>query len=423
MDNQSKPNRSTNLATGRVRNSLWSRRSWLQRTAAAGAIAGVGLRDARADVRERPVLVIVELSGGNDGLNTLVPFGDDAYYRHRPTLGIAANELLKVDEHFGFNAGASGLHRLWQTGDLAAIHGCGYEQPSYSHFTSMGYWHTAAPHSGQVHGWVGRLADALAPEAPPNFLINVGATQSLAVAARHHVPVVFDDPARFQREQLAQAGEAARVAAPPTVRARHSTHRFVRDVARSAQASAAAVRGAWENYSSPIDYGIAPLDLPKVAACISAGLPAQLYYVSFRNNAFDTHVQQGPLHQRLLSYAADAIHGFVRDMQRMGLGKRVTLMAFSEFGRRVGENANQGTDHGSANLMFVAGENVRGGHYGELPSLVDLNAEDNLQYTTDFRRVYASVMDGWLRGGVSAAVLGGRYEPFDLFETAPGRAT
>ena len=154
--------------------------------------------------------------------------------------------------------------------------------------------------------------------------------------------------------------------------------------------------------------------------CIrDSGVPARLYYVSFRNNAFDTHVQQGPLHQRLLSYAADAIHGFVRDLQRLGHGSRVTLMVFSEFGRRLAENANLGTDHGSANLMFVAGEGVKGGHYGTPSDLRNLNAEDNLRYTTDFRAVYGSVMDGWLQGAstqkLSSKVLKGQYEALDLF--------
>jgi len=159
----------------------FSRRDVLKTGLLAGlggaGLGGVGLVNAEqppgvADsaASDDHVLVVVELSGGNDGLNTLVPYGDDAYYQQRPSLGIRADKLLRVDDHFGFNAGAQGLHRLWDSGDLAVVHGCGYDQPSYSHFTSMGYWHTAAPHSGQSYGWVGRLADALAPTAPANFL-------------------------------------------------------------------------------------------------------------------------------------------------------------------------------------------------------------------------------------------------------------
>jgi uncharacterized protein (DUF1501 family) len=189
---------------------------------------------------------------------------------------------------------------------------------------------------------------------------------------------------------------------------------FLNDVARSGREASALIREAWAAYRTPVDYGIAPVDLNKVAACIAHGLSTRLYYVAFRNNAFDTHVQQANLHTRLLSYACDAIHGFLADMERLGMADRVVLMAFSEFGRRVPENANLGTDHGAAGLMFVAGKPVRGGHYGELPSLTELDSGDNLIPTTDFRRVYATVMDGWMSPGVSSDVLGGRFEPLPI---------
>src|SRR6184192_4127568 len=143
------------------------------------------------------ILVVLELSGGNDGLNTLVPYGDDAYYRHRPNLGVPRKEVRRIDDHFGFSGGMAGFERLYKDGKLAVVHGCGYENPSFSHFTSMAYWHTAAPNSGEEYGWVGRLADSVAPEAPLNFLVNIGGRQSLAVRSRKHVPVVFDDPKRF----------------------------------------------------------------------------------------------------------------------------------------------------------------------------------------------------------------------------------
>ena len=146
------------------------------------------------------ILVVVELSGGNDGLNTLVPYGDDAYYRHRPTLGIRPQKLLKLDDHFGWNSGMTGFDRLYKDGKLAVMHGCGYEQPSFSHFTSMAYLHTAAPNSGEKYGWVGRLGDAIAPQATPNLIVNIDTSQSLAVNGQLHVPVVFDEPDRFTRK-------------------------------------------------------------------------------------------------------------------------------------------------------------------------------------------------------------------------------
>ena len=366
------------------------------------------------EARDDKVLVVFELSGGNDGLNTVVPYGDDAYYGHRPTIGIRPENLLELDDHYGFNPGMLGFQRLWRSGDLAVVHGCGYDNPSYSHFTSMAYWHTATPNGGDEFGWVGRLADALDPRGSPNFLINVASSQSLAVNSRLHAPVVFDDPDRFRRKAFAST-RAAIDGLPEPGDSANATRGYLRDVARSAREGARLVRAAWSQYSSPVDYGIVPLDLQKVAACIDGGLPTRLYYVSFRNNSFDTHVQQPALHQRLLSYACDAIHGFIRDMERLGHGDRVAVMVFSEFGRRVPENSNLGTDHGAANLMFLAGKPVRGGHYGVPPSLTELAEGDNLQATVDFRRVYATAIDGWLESGRAATVLKGDFEPLPVF--------
>jgi len=360
------------------------------------------------------ILVVLELSGGNDGLNTVVPYGDDAYYRHRPKIGIRPNRVRKIDEHFGFSSGMAGFERLYKDGKLAIAHGCGYANPSFSHFTSMAYWHTAAPNRGDEYGWVGRLADAVAPQAPSNYLVNIDARQSMAVRSKLHTPLVFDDPNKFTREGFYEERDVfAQVADAGNVE--NSSRRFLLDLARSAKSASALVKEAWANYKSPVDYGITGLDLPKVAALISAGMPTRLYYVSYRNNAFDTHVFQGDLHQRLLTYTSDAVAAFMTDLERLGRANDVVVMMFSEFGRRVPENSNLGTDHGAANVMFVAGKNVKGGHYGKLPSLTQLDDGDNLVYTTDFRQVYATMISGWLGSEASAAVLNGTFEPFDMF--------
>jgi uncharacterized protein (DUF1501 family) len=360
------------------------------------------------------ILVVLELSGGNDGLNTVVPYGDDAYYRHRPKIGIRPNRVRKIDGHFGFSSGMAGFERLYKDGKLAIAHGCGYANPSFSHFTSMAYWHTAAPNRGDEYGWVGRLADAVAPQAPSNYLVNIDARQSMAVRSKLHTPLVFDDPNKFTREGFYEERDVfAQVADAGNVE--NSSRRFLLDLARSAKSASALVKEAWANYKSPVDYGITGLDLPKVAALISAGMPTRLYYVSYRNNAFDTHVFQGDLHQRLLTYTSDAVAAFMTDLERLGRANDVVVMMFSEFGRRVPENSNLGTDHGAANVMFVAGKNVKGGHYGKLPSLTQLDDGDNLVYTTDFRQVYATMISGWLGSEASAAVLNGTFEPFDMF--------
>lgn len=374
---------------------------------AAAALAAQGRADGR-------ILVVLELSGGNDGLNTLVPYADDAYYRNRPNLGIRRERLRVIDDHFGFGGGMAGFERLYKEGKLAIVHGCGYENPSFSHFTSMAYWHTGAPNSGEEYGWVGRLADAMDPSAAPNYVVNIGTRQSLAVRSQKHVPVVFDDPNKFTQEKfyeeraaLAPLAESGPVDNP--------SRRFLLDTARSAQNASVLVRQAWSKYHSPIDYGIVGLDLPKVAALIAAGMPTRLYYTSYRNNAFDTHVFQKDTHQRLLTYASDAVAAFLRDLERIGRADDVAVMIFSEFGRRVPENVNLGTDHGTANLMFVAGKGVKGGHYGQVPSLSKLDAGDNLVFTTDFRRVYATMISGWLGYGEARGLLRGDFETFPMF--------
>jgi uncharacterized protein (DUF1501 family) len=363
---------------------------------------------------ENRILVVFEMSGGNDGLNTLVPYGDDAYYRHRPTIGLKADGLLKLDDHFAFNSGMVGFERLWQAGKLAIVHGCGYDNPSFSHFTSMAYWHTAAPNSGAEYGWVGRLADGMDPSGAPAFIVNVAATQSLAVKSRDHVPVVFDDPEKFRRAGFAEERALFEHVAADGADG-NASRQFLRGIAQSALDASALVREACAAYRTPIDYGLVPLDLPKIAALIAADVPARLYYASFRDNAFDTHVHQNNVHQRLLTYTADALAAFMADMERIGRADDVIVLAFSEFGRRVPENTSLGTDHGTAGLMFVIGKPVAGGHYGQVPSLVELMEDENLRYTTDFRRVYATATEGWLGYPDTRRLLGDDFAPFAMF--------
>ena len=366
---------------------------------------------AAGDTSNR-ILVVLELSGGNDGLNTVVPYADDAYYRLRPSVAIPEDKVRKIDSHFGFNPGLSGFERLYKNGKMAIVHGCGYANPSFSHFTSMAYWHTAAPNSGNEHGWMGRLADTMRPGGASNFIVNIDATQSFAVQSRDHVPVVFDDPDKFARQGFnSETPIFQHVAEAPDDH--NASRRYLLDIARGALDASALVREAWDKYETPVDYGLVPVDMNKIAALIAADMPTRLYYTAFRNNAFDTHVHQGNLHRRLLTYAADAVHGFITDMERIGRADDVVVLMFSEFGRRVPENTSLGTDHGAAGTMFLAGKPVKGGHYGAVPSLTALDEGDNLDFTTDFRRVYASVIDGWL-GVDAAAVLGEEFATFDM---------
>jgi uncharacterized protein (DUF1501 family) len=359
------------------------------------------------------ILVVVELSGANDGLNTVVPYTDDGYYRARPTLAIRPDKLRKIDDRFGFPFTMAGFERLYKDGHLAIVQGVGYQQPSFSHFTSMAFWHTGAPNSGETYGWLGRLADSLDPGGSADYLVNIAAQQSLAVHAARHVPLVFDDPNRFTRTaDVAEQAALLKIAAPHE--AHNPAEAFMLDVGRSAQTAEARLREAWTHYRTPVDYGLVRFGLERVAALIAAGFQTRIYYVAFANNVFDTHVYQADVHARLLTYTSDHIAAFVRDVERLGRGDDVAVMVFSEFGRRVAENTSAGTDHGTAGPVFVAGKGVRGGHYGDTPGLSDLD-DGNMRYTTDFRRVYTSMITEWMGHPDAKSVLKGDFAPLGLF--------
>lgn len=410
---------------GNWRNSGVSRREVMQLGAGGlgfGLFGGIGpvprvlgqaSRAAAASTSGR-ILVVFEWFGGNDGLNTIVPYGDAAYYRHRPTIGLKERELLKIDAQFGLHKSMQGMKQLYDDGKVAIVHGVGYDQPSFSHFTSSSFWHTAAPNSGNEYGWLGRTASALDPSGTrADLIVNISDSQGLAVRAEHHVPLVFIDPTRFQRAAFAQEKAALEALGAPT-EAVGDLHRYVREVSRSAAQASEVVRAAWSKYPGRNNPDLRLLDLDKVAALIEADFPTQLYYVPLRNSLFDTHVNQASPHDRQLLYCSDAIAGFFREMERIGRADDVVMYVYSEFGRRVPENTSLGTDHGTAQVNFVIGNAVKGGFYGTPPSLTDLVLGDNLATTTDFRQVYASLIDGWM--GVDAAtVLGRKFDTLGLF--------
>jgi uncharacterized protein (DUF1501 family) len=360
------------------------------------------------------ILVVFEWFGGNDGLNTIVPYGDAAYYKHRPTIGLKEPELLKIDAQFGLHKSMQGMKRLYDDGKVAIVHGVGYDQPSFSHFTSSSFWHTAAPNSGNEYGWLGRTASALDPSgARSDLIVNISDSQGLAVRAQHHVPLVFIDPTRFQRAAFAQE-KAALAALGGAHEPVGDAHRYVLEVGRSAAQASEVVRAAWGKYKGKDNPDLRLLDLDKVAALIEADFPTQLYYVPLRNSLFDTHVNQASPHDRQLLYCSDAIAGFFQEMERIGRADDVVMYVYSEFGRRVPENTSLGTDHGTAQVNFVIGNAVKGGFYGTPPSLTDLVLGDNLANTTDFRQVYATLIDGWLRVD-AARVLGRHFETLGIF--------
>jgi uncharacterized protein (DUF1501 family) len=386
----------------------------LSRTSAA--LSAQALEGTSVETHRNRILVVVELSGGNDGLNTVVPFGDAAYYRARPKLGIAEREVIKAADGFGFHPSMVGFERLYKDGRLAVVHGCGYDHPSLSHFSSMGFWHTGVPNGGEPLGWLGRLADERYPAATRNVIVNLGNSQSLAVRGRQHSPLVFDDPARFRRDGTDEEKQVLAALSRPKATANASLE-FLASTAQNATDSSDFVRQATADYRTPVDYGILGGlggNLRKVMSLIAAGMPTRLYYVTYAGNSFDTHVQQADLHSRLLMYTADAVHGFVEDLKRIGRADQVAVMIFTEFGRRVEENGSLGTDHGTATPMFIVGKPVRGGFYGKHPSLTDLD-DGNMKMTTDFRRVYATLIKEWLGYDDTAAVLKGSFDTLGVF--------
>jgi uncharacterized protein (DUF1501 family) len=362
------------------------------------------------------ILVVFEWFGGNDGLNTIVPHGDPMYYKHRPTIGIKEKDLLKIDAHLGWHKSMAGMKRLFDDGKVAVVQGVGYDQPSFSHFTSISFWHTAAPNSGNEYGWIGRTASALDPAgARTNMIVNVSDSQTLAVKAEKHVPLVFIDPTRFQRGVFAQEK-----AALESLSAQHApvgdAHKYVLEVTRSAAQASEVVRAAWGKYKGKDNPDLRLLDLDKVAALIEADFPTKLYYVPLRNSLFDTHVNQAAPHDRQLEYCSDAIAGFFQEMKRIGRADDVVMYVHSEFGRRVPENTSLGTDHGTAQVNFVIGNPVKGGLYGRAPSLTNLVLGDNLENTTDFRQVYATLIEEWM--GVDASkVLGQKFQTLGLIRS------
>ena len=360
------------------------------------------------------ILVVFEWFGGYDGLSTFVPYGDDELYRQRPNIGVREKDVIKVDDHFGFQRSMLGMHRLWDEGNVAVIHGAGYDQPSFSHFTSSSYWHTGAPNSGEEYGWYGRTADALDPHGTPNYLVNISATQTLAVRAREHVPVVFDDPSAFTRSvfyperpyiETLDRGQTAR----------SDVHQFMLDVNRSARDASALVTEAWQSYNAARNPDLRLLDLDKVVALIENDFPARLYYVRLQGSLFDTHVNQESPHNRQVQYCSDAVWGFFEEMKRIGKQDEVAMFVHSEFGRRVPENTSLGTDHGTANVAFVLGGGVQGGQYSTPVSLTDLVLEDNLRHTIDFRSVYATLIEEFLGHRRSEVILGDRFETLEMF--------
>lgn len=362
------------------------------------------------------IMVVVELNGGADGLNIVVPHGHDEYYKLRPRLALDKNTLHKIDDEFAFGEFSEGFHRLYQDGKMAIVHGCGYPGFNLSHFTAMEWWHTAVPHGADPLGWVGRTADSVCPETRKNYIVNIGTRETLAVRSGVHPPLIFNDPDRFVRigdaEQKKVFSEMSRIQAA----ADNPELAFLQSIEQNAAEGSVLVREACSRYRTPIDYGVSGggigLDMRKVAALVDAGFPTRFYYVV--TGGFDTHINQATTFNKLMGYVADAMRAFTEDMDRIGRGKDVAVMMFTEFGRRASDNAGGGTDHGTAGPMYIFGNQLKGGTYGKFPGLTDLD-NGNLKMTTDFRRVYATMINEWMGYEDTKTLLKGDFPTLGVF--------
>lgn len=402
--------------------------SFLQRSAFAMAPkAGLTTTPGAPDER---VLVVIQLSGGNDGLNTVIPYQDGNYYKARPGIGVKEDRVIKLGNkaEVGLHPSLAGLADLYNEGQLGIIQGVGYPNPNRSHFKSMDIWHTATP-SASGDGWLGRYFDSECcgygkgesgrpdgqkKDANPQMGIALGREAPLAMKGRVVMPISFETPDLFRwtgrdiDDSLVQPYSKITQAEAGSAVDPESNAGFLTRTALDAQVSSATIRRAVAT-KPRVQYpdGDLSRQLQMVASMISAGLKTRVYYVTL--GGFDTHSGQGAengRHANLLRFFSSALKAFYQDLKAQGNDERVMTMTFSEFGRRVGQNASQGTDHGTAAPMFLAGPMVKPGVFNAHPSLTDLDQGD-LKYTMDFRSIYAGVLEGWMKADSKKVLDGG----------------
>ncbi len=369
-----------------------------------------------APEQDRSILVIVQLAGGNDGLNTLIPFADAEYYRLRPTIGITKDKVLATSDTTGLHPAMTGLHRLYGEGKLAIVQNVGYPNPNRSHFRSTEIWETAsASDEFATSGWVGRFLDNACAGLPTDshdplaVHITNGVPQSFQGAKPHPTfGLVPGSGSRRDNEETRRLLETILSKAPAPA-GTNDTAGFLKQTFMDTLVTEKKVQRVLSEYRPGSPYPGSPFaaSLRNVAALISARMPTRVYFVTL--GGFDTHTNQLAQHANLMTQLSDGLAAFQKDLEHKKLQDQVTTMTFSEFGRRPNENQSRGTDHGTAAPLFVLGSKVKGGLHGTAPSL-QLQKNQDLQFSTDFRNVYATVLDRWL-ACPSADILKGKFEP------------
>ncbi len=366
------------------------------------------------------ILVVIQLTGGNDGLNTVIPFKDAEYAKLRPTLKQPKEQLKKINDEIALHPSLGGLAGLVEEQSLAVVQGVGYPNPSQSHFRSMDIWQAASTAEKLTEGWLGKTLKQL-PSASAFHVKAGGEGGWLALdGAPVRVPSItsIED---FQLKMAAASGADKRQqqaiiegAAKPGS-GKPSLLDFVQRTAANTYASSRRLQDIGKNYQPKADYpntGLANR-LKLAAQLIDANLGARIFYVSLEN--FDTHANQANTHTALLSELSGAMAAFYKDMAARGHKDRILMMTFSEFGRRAKENGSKGTDHGSAAPIFLVGGKVKAGVIGAHPSLTKLE-DGNLKHHTDFRQVYAAILDQWL-GVSSKEVVGEGFNAVEIFKS------
>src|SRR5271154_6883334 len=411
----------------------WTVPSFVAQTFSALHAQADGALTQVATGKDGPILVLIQLAGGNDGLNAVVPYTNDYYYKARPTIGIPANQVLTLNDTLGFNPAMTGFKSLFDAGQLSVVNGVGYPNPNRSHFRSTEIWQTASDEDKYLtDGWLGRYFDNACQGCDPTVAINIG--PRLPQAFSSHVPtgISLENPDSYRfvgsgqnndevvayrsmfnpddATSSANAGSSvSMVSGTVTLQNGQSALDFLERTSMDAQVSSDKIRAIASKTPSTSKYPYSGLakNLQLVARLIAGGLPTRVYYVS--QGGYDTHTAQRGGQDARLRELGDAVKAFTDDLTALGEFDRVMIMTFSEFGRRVQENGSQGTDHGAAAPMFLVGSKMKSGLLGAEPSLAPADLQDgDIKFNTDFRSVYASILQSWLQTN-SVPILGKQF--------------
>ena len=370
-----------------------------------------------------PVLAVISLSGGNDSLSTVIPYTSARYRDYRPTLAIPEDQVIPLDDELGFHPTMAPLKKLWDAGKLAIFLGIGYPNPSYSHFRSMDIWHTCEPDTIGVEGWLGRAIKEMDPNGE-NVLTGVNFGRGLPRAlAKDGVPVASVGNLDTYGLLTGIGGEQQRAEAldlfarmySPAI-GRGYAKDYIRRTGTDALKGADILSTAPGRYSSSVEYpsSVVGQYMKSIAQTHLAGFGTRVLFTTSPDNGFDTHANQAPAHAELWADMSNTVETFFEDLREHQASDNVLLLMFSEFGRRISDNGS-GTDHGAGGVAFVVGERVKGGLYGEYPSLEPGKQEEggNLRFNLDFRSLYSTILEKWL-GLDPVPVVGGNFERLDF---------